>query len=63
MENNIIFINGTMEQKVPINNEVYRTNLEYYSGMGIYSDDLCKEKALLISGYRVVKSYDINNPY
>ena len=41
--------------------DIYRKILEYYSGMGIYPEDTCKEKALLASGYEVVKTHNFDN--
>ena len=55
MKNNFTPEAGAGDYKVPINQDIYRKNLEYYSGMGIYSDDMCSEKAFLISGYRIIK--------
>lgn len=63
MEKNFVVGRGTAENKVPINEAIYRKNLEYYSGMGIYSDDMCSEKAFQISGYRIIKSHDSVNSF
>ena len=60
MENKFIFQVGVGEYKVPINPDIYRTNLEYYSGMGIYTDEICMEKAILASGYKVIKPHDFD---
>lgn len=61
MKNKIIFQQGKAGHKVPINPDIYRKNLEYYSGMGIYPEDTCKEKALLVSGYKVVNDHNFDN--
>jgi len=55
MEHKIMFEIADGVYKVPINEDMFRTNMEYYSEMGIYTDDLCREKALLVSGYRILK--------
>ncbi len=63
MDNKFLLETGVGEYKVPINPDVYRKNLEYYSGMGIFPDKVCKEKALLVSGYRVIKPHDFDELY
>lgn len=63
MEYKFIFEARGGEYKVPINQEVYKKNFEYYSGMGIYPDEVCKEKSFLISGYRVIKQHDFDDSY
>lgn len=58
MKNGTTQNRGEMGRKIPINPDIYRKNLDYYSGMGIYPEEICKEKALLASGYEVVKCHN-----
>jgi len=40
--------------KIPLDERLYRTNLDYFQGIGKYSKKECHEKALVVSGYRFV---------
>lgn len=42
------------QYRVPVSQELYQKNYEYYKGMGLYDDALCQEKALVTTGFRVV---------
>lgn len=44
--------------KVPVSQELYLKNLEYFEGMGIYDKTLCQEKALITTGFRIVSPND-----
>ncbi len=63
MEYKFIFEVGAGEYKVPINQDMYRKNFEYYSEMGIYPEEVCREKSILISGYRIIKQHDFDDSY
>jgi len=54
MEVNFIFQSERGEKMVPVNKELYISNLDYFQGMGIYSMETCQEKALLTTGYRIL---------
>lgn len=42
--------------KVPVSEDLYIKNLEYFKGMGLYDEALCQEKALITTGFRIVRS-------
>lgn len=42
--------------RVPVSKDLYLKNLEYFEGMGIYDEALCQEKALITTGFRIVRS-------
>jgi len=44
--------------KVPESEDLYRKNLDYFKGMGIYDEGICHEKALLTTGYRIIEGKD-----
>lgn len=44
------------EYRVPVSKELYAKNLEYFKGMGLYTEETCCEKALLTTGFRVIRS-------
>lgn len=46
--------------KVPMDELLFVKNYEYFHGMGIYAEAACQEKALLITGFRIVSSYEDN---
>ncbi len=58
MEIKFIFEMEKGEYKVPVSKELYMKNLEYFKGMGIYDDTLCQEKALITTGFRIVRPND-----
>jgi len=41
--------------KVPVSKDLYIKNFEYFQGMGVYDEALCQEKALITTGYRIVR--------
>lgn len=51
----LVFKNEHGHTIVPENEELYLKNLDYFKGMGIYDDTLCHEKALLTTGYNIVR--------
>ncbi len=55
MERKVIFKMENNLYKVPESEELYRKNYDYFKGMGIYSESICQEKALLTTGYNIVK--------
>ncbi len=55
MKAKFIFDASPGKYKVPVSDSLYMKNYEYFSGMGVYSDEVCKEKALLTTGYKLVK--------
>lgn len=42
--------------KVPVSKELYNKNYEYYKGMGIYDESVCQEKAMLTTGFQIIRS-------
>lgn len=46
--------------KVPMDELLFVKNYEYFHGMGIYAESACQEKALLITGFRIVSSFEEN---
>ncbi len=42
--------------KVPLSEELFIKNYEYFHGMGIYDESACQEKALLTTGFRRIGS-------
>lgn len=58
MEVKFLFETEKGEYKVPLSKELYMKNLEYFEGMGMYPQEICQEKALQITGYRVVKPHE-----
>lgn len=56
MEVKFIFEMDKGEYKVPVSNELYIKNFEYFKGMGIYDESLCKEKALITTGFKIIRS-------
>lgn len=58
MEVKFVFKSEHGELRVPINQGLFKSNLDYFQGMGIYSAEVCQEKALLTTGYRVVENLD-----
>ncbi len=54
MKGNFLYRTRTGEIKVPVDELLFLNNLNYFEGMGRYSNEICYEKALLVTGYRVV---------
>lgn len=46
------------EYKVPVSKELYLKNYDYFRGMGIYDETLCQEKALITTGFRIIRYSD-----
>lgn len=55
MEIKTIFEMDKGEFKVPVSKELYLKNFEYFKGMGIYDENRCQEKALITTGFRIVR--------
>lgn len=55
MEIKLIFETRKGEYQVPENELLYIKNLEYFTGMGLYDEAMCHEKALLTTGYNVIR--------
>lgn len=55
MDIKYIFEMDQGEYKVPVSKELYAKNFEYFKGMGIYNEEVCCEKALLTTGFRIVR--------
>ncbi len=55
MEIKFIFEMEKGEYKVPVSKELYLKNFEYFKGMGLYDESLCQEKALITTGFRIVR--------
>lgn len=56
MDIKFIFEMGTGEYKVPVSKDLYIKNFEYFKGMGLYDESLCQEKALITTGFKIVRS-------
>ena len=55
MDIKFIFEMEKGEYKVPVSKELYIKNLEYFQGRGIYDEARCQEKALITTGFRIVR--------
>lgn len=44
------------QYKIPVSKELYLKNLEYFEGMGLYDKALCQEKALITTGFRIIRA-------
>lgn len=43
---------------IPLNLDIFKTNFDYYNGMGKLSKDECIDRSLLVSGVQVVDYED-----
>ena len=59
MEVKFLFEMDKGEYKVPVSNELYSKNFEYFKGMGMYDEAFCQEKALLITGFKIIRSNEV----
>lgn len=55
MEIKIAFEMDKGKYRVPVSQELYLKNLEYFRGMGFYDEAVCREKALITTGFRIVR--------
>lgn len=56
MDIKFIFEMEKGQYKVPVSKELYIKNFEYFRGMGLYDEDACQEKALITTGFKIVRS-------
>lgn len=59
MDIKYIFEMDKGQYKVPVSKELYVKNFEYFRGMGLYDEQDCQERALITTGFRVVRQNEI----
>lgn len=60
MRGKLFFEINKGEYRVPENEELYLKNYDYFKGMGMFDEGHCQEKALLTTGYTILKIEDFN---